>query len=336
MRRRSAQTAVAISSSASGFSTDERSPGSSPSAFAPHRAPDDLRAARLRQRADEHDPLGRERLAQLARRPQPRSRSRVRRRPCPGSSTQKIHATSPFTSCGTPTAAASRDRGVRDCRRLELRRPDALAGDVERVVGASVQEPVAVLVDRRPVAVRPHAGEAAPVRRRGNARASPQRPRVIPGNGSLADELADLAAHSERPSGRTTSMSCRAPGTPSADCLDRLGRTRREEARADLRAARLLLTIGTRPPPTLSKSQRYGSGFHGSPVVQIARSEERSASGSPLGISARTSVGETPSIVTRSCSTVPPEPVGRPVRRAFCEDDRRAERAGRRPRSTAP
>src|SRR5438874_8688846 len=62
-------------------------------------------------------------------------------------------------------------------------------------------------------------------------------------------------------------------------------------------------TIGTLPPPTCSKSQRYGSRFHGSPVVQIALSDERSESGSPLGRSARINVGETPSIVTRSDST---------------------------------
>src|SRR4029077_13976767 len=45
------------------------------------------------------------------------------------------------------------DRVVRDGCRLELRRADALARDVERVVRTAVQEPVAVFVDRRPVAV---------------------------------------------------------------------------------------------------------------------------------------------------------------------------------------
>ena len=47
------------------------------------------------------------------------------------------------------------------------------------------------------------------------------------------------------------------------------------------------LMIGTREPPTFSKSQRYGSGFHGSPVVTNVRSEERSCVGSPCGSSAR-------------------------------------------------
>jgi hypothetical protein len=62
-------------------------------------------------------------------------------------------------------------------------------------------------------------------------------------------------------------------------------------------------TIGTRPPPTCSKSHMYGSRFHGSPVVQIDFREDMSVVGSPFGISARTSVGDTPSIVTRSDST---------------------------------
>ena len=66
--------------------------------------------------------------------------------------------------------------------------------------------------------------------------------------------------------------------------------------------------IGQRPPPTCSKSQRYGSGFQGSPVVTSTRSDERSCrstSSAPCGISARTSVGESPRIETRSDSTRP-------------------------------
>ena len=64
------------------------------------------------------------------------------------------------------------------------------------------------------------------------------------------------------------------------------------------------LMIGTREPPTSSNSQRYGSGFHGSPVVTNVRSDERSVAGAPCGSSARARVGERPSDVTRSCSTV--------------------------------
>ena len=66
--------------------------------------------------------------------------------------------------------------------------------------------------------------------------------------------------------------------------------------------------IGQREPPTCSKSQRYGSGFHGSPVVTSTRSDDtscRSTSSAPCGISARTSVGDNPRIDTRSDSTSP-------------------------------
>src|SRR6478736_642800 len=54
-------------------------------------------------------------------------------------------------------------RRMVDGRRLELRGPDALAGDVHRVVAAPVQKPVALFVDGRPVAVHPDAGYARPV-----------------------------------------------------------------------------------------------------------------------------------------------------------------------------
>ena len=125
---------------------------------------------------------------------------------------------------------ATPDRG-----RLELRRADALAGDVERVVTAPVQVPVAVRVDRRPVAVRPHAGEAAPVRL--------EVPLVVPpdaarhaGPRAPADELADLAAHRVAlPVDDVHVLAERRK--PERDGLDRLGDDRRQKARAHLGAA---------------------------------------------------------------------------------------------------
>src|ERR671915_977157 len=62
-----------------------------------------------------------------------------------------------------------------------------------------------------------------------------------------------------------------------------------------------MLMIGHRPRPTTSANQRYGSGFHGSPVEPRIRSFERSRdrTGSvPAGINARTRVGEIPSTET--------------------------------------
>ena len=95
-----------------------RSPPVTPGSRATTGRPDPCRArararrgarssptARLRQRGDPEDALRLERLAEHVGRPRPR-----RARPSasrPASATQKIHATSPFTACGTPIAAAS-------------------------------------------------------------------------------------------------------------------------------------------------------------------------------------------------------------------------------------
>ena len=97
-------------------------------------------------------------------------------------------------------------------------------------------------------------------------------------------------------------MSWPSAGKPSATGL--IG-SRMQVARkqAPTSVPPLMFTIGTRDSPTVSNNHLYGSGFHGSPVVQNACSDERSCCGSPFGMSARTSVGERPSIVTRSDST---------------------------------
>ena len=95
---------ASISSSDSGFSSDERSPGSSPNAFA--------RTARRTIFA----------LRVFGSAPTQTTRSGLNALPssaataaatssavglAPGLATQKSHAVSPFTSCGMPTAAAS-------------------------------------------------------------------------------------------------------------------------------------------------------------------------------------------------------------------------------------
>src|ERR671924_1133586 len=123
----------------------------------------------------------------------------------------------------------------------------------------------------------------------------------MPGHGRLQTS-SPTSPRTDAPSGPNTSMSCPNAGNPSATGLiGSVMHVARKHAPTSVPPDSF--TIGTRPPPTLSNSQRYGSRSQGSPVVQIAFSDERSASGSPLGISARTSVGETPSIVTRSDST---------------------------------
>ncbi len=99
---------------------------------------------------------------------------------------------------------------------------------------------------------------------------------------------------------------------------------------------------GHRPSPTTSKYHRHGSSFHGSPVDARMRSDDRSCArtgASPCAISARISVGDTPSTLTRWRSTQVPQPVrARVVGRAVVEHERAAvgERADDLPRSHDP
>src|SRR6476469_975198 len=133
---------------------------------------------------------------------------------------------------------------------------------------------------------------------------SRQKPRVMPGNGlRQTSSPTSPVRSSELPSSSTTSTAIPSAGPPSEHAL--IGCTGvGERKHAPISVPPEQLMIGTREPPTFSNSQRYGSGFQGSPVVTNVRSDERSLEGSPCGSSARTSVGERPSDVTRSASTV--------------------------------
>ena len=84
--------------------------------------------------------------------------------------------------------------------------------------------------------------------------------------------------------------------------------------------------IGQRPPPTSSKSQRYGSGFQGSPVVTIVRRDERSVSRLAVRDQrSRERGGDSEHRDPFGLDQLP-EPVLRPVRGALGEDERRAHR----------
>src|SRR5262249_59999301 len=108
---------------------------------------------------------------------------------------------------------------------------------------------------------------------------------------------------SELPASSTTSIAMPSAGPPSEhDLIGTDGTGERKHAPTSVPPE--MLITGTRPLPTVSNSHSYGSGFHGSPVVTNVRSDDRSALGAPCGRSARTSVGERPSEVTRSCSTM--------------------------------
>src|SRR4029077_2073852 len=118
---------------------------------------------------------------------------------------------------------------------LKLRRTDSLAGDVERVVAAPVQEPVAVVVDGCPVAVCPHPRKAAPVRIEIALVVAPDSTRHS-GPRPPADELADFAAH-RLSVGPEHIHVLSERGKPQCNGLDRLRDACGEEARTDLRSA---------------------------------------------------------------------------------------------------
>src|SRR3954454_7145321 len=186
-------------------------------------AADDLRGARLRQRLDEEDAVRLESLAELGGDVvgdlllrHLRAREEAAEDPC----RLALHV------------VRNADRGrlahgrMVDRRRLQLRRPDALAGDVHRVVAAPVQEPVAVLVDGRPVAVHPHVRDARPVRLDELVGVAPEAARH-PRERLAADELADLAGPEQRAAYVVDDVD-RHPERRTADRtrLDRLHRSR--------------------------------------------------------------------------------------------------------------
>ena len=91
---------------------------------------------------------GSERRAQLlgdARRAARRATRRRRRRPA--AATTNTHNDSPFTVVGHADRGRFQHRGMADDHRLDLGRPEALARDLDGVVGAAVQEPLPVGAD---------------------------------------------------------------------------------------------------------------------------------------------------------------------------------------------
>src|SRR5204862_857319 len=110
---------------------------------------------------------------------------------------------------------------------------------------------------------------------------SRQKPRVIPGNGlRQTSSPTSPVPMNERPASSTTSIAIPSAGPPSEhDLIGTDGTGVRKHAPTSVPPE--MLISGTRPLPAVSKSQRYGSGFHGSPVVTNVRSDDRSAVGSP-------------------------------------------------------
>ena len=199
-----------MASSAPGFSRLERSPGSSPTAVGPDRAPHDLGAAGLGELVHEHDLRGRGTTSRGARPRRPElGRERVVGRRRPGSSTTKHQIASPFTSSGTPTAAASATRGMRRQRALDLRRAQPLAGDLHacrRCGRAGTRSPSSSTLAQSPCTHT--SGHRAPVRVEvalgvASSAARHAGPRL------RAHELADVAAAPAGPRRRTRRRPCR-------------------------------------------------------------------------------------------------------------------------------
>ena len=194
-----ALTTSRIPATASGFSRLERSPGSSPIAAARIGAADDLGAPRLRELVDEQHARGRERLAEVV--GHHRRGARRRARPSartPGFTTTKHQIVSPLTSCGTPTAADSATAGCDASALSTSAGPSRLPATLSVSSRSPVEEPEAVLVDARPVAVHPDAGEPPPVRLEVALVVAPDAPRHG-GPRLLADELPHLARGDRRP-----------------------------------------------------------------------------------------------------------------------------------------
>ena len=158
-----------MASTATGFSSADRSPVSPPSQ-APRIDPaHHLAAAGAGQLGHDHDGLGRERLAQVRDdvtgdgRPELRV---VRDAPLEDAEDDDDLA---LDLVGHPDGGRLEDRPMARGGALDLGRSDALAGDLERVVGAALDEPVAV-GDRRPPSRRgPRCPGCAASRSRGSA-----------------------------------------------------------------------------------------------------------------------------------------------------------------------
>ena len=199
-----------------------------------------------------------------------------------------------------------------------------------------MQVPVAVLVDRRPVTVRPDAREAPPVRLEVALVVAPDAA-GHPGPRPRADELADLAA--QRLPVRRVDVHRQAQRREAErDGLRRIQQADREEAGADLGAAR---DVDDRDPP--AARDVLVQPVVGAGVPRLAGRRDR-AQGGEIGVGLalrdqRADQGRRdPEHGHALLLDEPPEPVVRPVGRSLHVDHAGAERARAddRPRAHDP
>ena len=222
--------------------------------------------------------------------------------------------------------------------RLHLRRTDALARHLDRVVGAAGDVPEAVVVDPRPVAVDPDPRQAAPVRVEIPIRIAPEA-LGHPGPRLADDQLPHLAAqriavrvhHVGRHAGARAGERARGDG--------RDGRAAHDPA-ADLGPARVVDDRDplVRPPPGTATTMGRGSTARRSSPAR--RMDERSwaRTGSAAVRHQRADRGGADPQVGDPVALhqVPQAIRPRIVGRALVDDERGAEQERRRPPPTDP
>ena len=316
-------------------------PGPRPARPPARRGARSSRCASSAGRRRTGDPLRGERLAELVRdgvahlgaAPSVASR--------PGAARRRARRPRPSRRAGTPIAAASATAGWRDSGRLELRRPDPLAGDVERVVASgragTSSRPRRPTPSRRASRLRASATSTC----RGSARGRPRCPASCPATACLQTS-SPTSPRTGWPSGSKTSMSCPSAGKPSEHGFERRHRHAARGSRRRPRCRRSRLMIGQRAAADALEQPAVRLGvprLAGRARIAQRREVVPRTGSSPCGISARTSVGETPSIVMRCRSTRSPDRgPGRIVGRALvrARASRRSAAADHRPRAHDP
>src|SRR6266705_311698 len=100
-------------------------------------------------------------------------------------------------------------------------------------------------------------------------------PRVMAGHGFVQTSSPTSPGLTGFPSGPHTPTSMPSAGPPRVqDFRSEMGRGERKQAPTSVPPE--MLMMGQRPPPTSFRNQRYGSGFHGSPVEPRMRRLDRS------------------------------------------------------------
>src|SRR6185437_14450128 len=171
----------------------------------------------------------------------------------PGTSAQNTQATSPLTSCGTPTAAASATKGCATTADSSSAGPSRLPAmfSVSSERPCRNQKPSSSTNAQSPCTQTPGSRRQYVSRYRSGSR---QNPRVMPGNG-LRQTSSPTSSRTGLPSTSTTSIAIPSAGPPREQAL--IGSARqadRKQAPTSVPPEQLM--IGHGPPPTTSCSQR--------------------------------------------------------------------------------